>query len=171
MLKVKGTKTARLFNKNRIFSLIYFEKNKSLENTIVVAGTGRSGTTWLAELNGLAASGYDGLEIIKKIYNKAYYRFDELCAPYKSLVNIDQAKLPSPKIVNNWTADQYIRALNHDESCIDYNPHFRQLLHVSYKIAAEMNSQYIEALKKYEEFITPKIIENLYERHIKKLFL
>ncbi len=150
---------------------IYKSVNEIIKKYDIGIHLKTSGTTWLAELNGLAASGYDGLEIIKEIYNKAYYRFDELCAPYKSVVNIDQEKLPSPKIVNNWTADQYTRALNHDESCIDYNPHFRQLLHVSYKIAAGMNSQYIEALKKYEEFITPKVIENLYERHIKKLFL
>ncbi|MFX0072594.1 MAG: sulfotransferase [Candidatus Hermodarchaeota archaeon] len=50
MSKLKGTKISKILNKKRIYSLIYFEKNHSLDNTILVAGTGRSGTTWLAEI-------------------------------------------------------------------------------------------------------------------------
>ncbi|MFX1327022.1 MAG: tagaturonate epimerase family protein [Promethearchaeota archaeon] len=130
-----------------------------------------SGTTWLEELIGLTMSGDEGLTISKEIYNKAYNRFDEVCRPYISVINIDKTKLPNPKIVDNWNTKQFVRVLNHDISCKDYNPNFRQLLHVSYKIAAEMGSRYINAVKKCEEFINPKVIENLYKRHIKKLFL
>jgi len=33
-----------------IFSKLYVERNHNLNNTIIVAGTGRSGTTWLAQI-------------------------------------------------------------------------------------------------------------------------
>ena len=52
-----------------------------------------------------------------------------------------------------------------------YNPNFRQLLHVGYKIAAEMGSRYIEALVKHKEIIARNVTENIYERHIKPIFI
>ena len=50
-----------------------------------------AGTTWLEELIGLATAGGDGLEIAKDVYRGAWRRFDELCAPYASVVDIDRA--------------------------------------------------------------------------------
>jgi len=130
-----------------------------------------SGTTWLEELIGLAMAGGDGLEIAKEIYIKAYGRIDELCTPYATVVDINKDKLPYPEIVNNWTSEEYIRVLRHNLSCTDYNRNFRQLLHVGYKIAAEMGSRYINALKKYDEIVARNVTENIYERHLKRLFL
>jgi len=130
-----------------------------------------AGTTWLEELIGLAMSGNNGLNIAKEIYIKAYDRFDELCEPYSMVIDIDRLKLPNPKKAAEWTSEEYTRALTHEKSCPDYNLHFRQLLHLGYKIAAEMGSQYKKALKKYDEIIAQNVTENLFERHIKKLFL
>ena len=53
-----------------------------------------AGTTWLEEVIGLAEAGGDGLEIAKEIYAKALDHVDELCAPYASVIDIDNAKLP-----------------------------------------------------------------------------
>ncbi|NVM34467.1 MAG: hypothetical protein HWN81_02655 [Candidatus Lokiarchaeota archaeon] len=130
-----------------------------------------AGTTWLEELIGLAMSGNEGLEIVKEIYIKTYDRYDELCEPYSLVIDIDKIMLPNPKEVTKWSSEEYIRTLAHDKSCPDYNLCFRQLLHLGYKVAAEMGSRYKKALKKYNEIIAQNVTENLFERHIKKLFL
>jgi hypothetical protein len=61
--------------------------------------------------------------------------------------------------------------LRHDQSCKDYNPSFRQLLHIAYKLAAEARQYYLDALQKYEAIIAPQVTANLYERHIKRVFM
>jgi len=50
MGKFKGSKIGKILNKRILLSNIYFEKNHDLNKAIIVAGTGRSGTTWLAEI-------------------------------------------------------------------------------------------------------------------------
>ncbi|MFX0106497.1 MAG: tagaturonate epimerase family protein [Candidatus Hodarchaeota archaeon] len=150
---------------------IYEAINKAIKKFNTGVHLKTSGTTWLEEVTGLAMAGGEGLEIAKEIYIKAYNRFDELCAPYNMVIDINRKKLPSPEIIKNWTNDQYVRALQHDLSSKDYNPNFRQLLHIGYKIAAEMGSRYINVLKKYNEIIAPNVTENIYRKHIKKLFL
>ena len=47
-----------------------------------------AGTTWLEEIIGLAAAGGDGLAIAKTVYRTTYGRFDELCGPYASVIDI-----------------------------------------------------------------------------------
>ena len=130
-----------------------------------------AGTTWLEELIGLAMTGGKGLELVKEIYIKAYNRYDELCLPYAAVIDIDKEKLPHPENVSKWSNNQFSSSLRHDLSCGDYNSNFRQLLHIGYKIAAEMGSRYIEALKTNEEIISRNVSENLYERHVKRLFM
>ncbi|MFW9951317.1 MAG: tagaturonate epimerase family protein [Candidatus Thorarchaeota archaeon] len=129
-----------------------------------------AGTTWLEELIGLASVGNDGLEIVKQIYQKAYYRFDELCSPYIKVVNINKSLLPHPKVIDTWNSEKLVTTLRHDLSPVDFNPNIRQFFHISYRIAAEMGSRYINALKKYEEIISENIIDNIYNKHIKSLF-
>jgi len=130
-----------------------------------------AGTTWLEELIGLAVAGGDGLEMSKQIYAKALERFDELCGPYATVIDIDKDKLPTPQEVNAWNSKQFADALRHDQSCSDYNLHFRQLLHVGYKIAAELGDDYLNALKKHEQVVAENVMENIYDRHIKRVFV
>jgi len=130
-----------------------------------------AGTTWLEELIGLAMAGGDGLVIAKEIYTEALTRMDELCGPYATVIDIDQAKLPKVQEINSWDGRQFAAALRHDQACPQFNPNLRQLLHVGYKIAAEMGSRFTDALDKYEETIAANVTENIYERHIKPLFL
>lgn len=130
-----------------------------------------AGTTWLEELIGLAESGGEGLEIAKQIYKISYERFDELCTPYASVIDIDRAALPQPADVSSWSSDQYVNALRHDQSCNEYDINLRQLLHVGYKVAAELGDDYLNALRDNEEVVAKNVTENLFDRHITPLFL
>jgi hypothetical protein len=129
-----------------------------------------AGTTWLEELIGLATAGGDGLEIAKTIYKNAYARLNELCKPYENVIDIDHLRLPQPSTVDGWSGKHYAETLRHDQSCETYNPHFRQLLHLSYKIAAELGQEYLGALDKYESTVAENVTENIFERHIKPIF-
>jgi len=152
-----------------------FSIYKSMHNALKKFGAGlhikTAGTTWLEELIGLALAGGDGLSMAKKIYANALLRFDELCVPYATVIDIDKNKLPLPEVVERWSGEEFAEALRHNQSCDGYNPNFRQLLHVGYKIAAEMGGQFLNALEKYEETIAKNVTENIYERHIKPIFL
>ncbi|MHC4559424.1 MAG: tagaturonate epimerase family protein [Planctomycetota bacterium] len=130
-----------------------------------------AGTTWLEELIGLAVAGGDGLSIAKEVYAKALPRFDELCGPYATVIDIDRAKLPSTEQVHKWDGQSFASALRHDQSCKQYNPDLRQLLHVAYKIAAQMGTRFSDALDKYEDIIAKQVTENINERHIKPVFI
>ena len=130
-----------------------------------------AGTTWLEELIGLAEAGGDGLEVAKEIYAYAIEHVDEFCAPYKTVIDIDKSKLPNAAGVNGWTSAQFVNALRHDQKNPEYNPSFRQLLHVSFKVAAKKGGRYLDALKKHEAIIAKNVTKNLFERHMKPLLL
>ena len=130
-----------------------------------------AGTNWLEELIGLAEAGGSGLELAKDVYSQAYAASDALCAPYAAVIDIDSERLPSPDEVNGWSSSQYTAALRHDQSCPEFNPHFRQLLHVGYKIAAKMGDRYLGMLNECEESISRNVTDNLLSRHIRPLFL
>jgi hypothetical protein len=129
-----------------------------------------AGTTWLEEVIGLAAAGGEGLAIAKEFYGNALERIDELCAPYATVIDIDRAKLPGADEVEKWDERAFAAVLRHDPSCDRYDRNVRQLLHVGYKVAAEMSDRYFNALHKYEDVIARNVIENLYERHIRPIF-
>ena len=130
-----------------------------------------AGTTWLEEIIGLADAGGDGLQIAKEVYDHAYEKRDALCAPYAAVIDIDPAQLPDPSDVNHWTAEQFVAALRHDPANPAFNPSLRQLIHVGYKVAAQMGDRYLDALKSCEESVGRNVTYNLYERHLKPLFL
>ncbi len=130
-----------------------------------------AGTTWLEELIGLAEAGGDGLEMAKEIYAYAHEHVDEFCAPYASVIDINKAKLPTVAEVNNWNSKQFTDALRHDQRNRAFNPSFRQLLHVSFKVAAKKGDRYLQALQKHEAVIAKNVTENLFERHMKPLLL
>jgi tagaturonate epimerase len=152
-----------------------FSIYKSIHDAVKRFGAGvhlkTAGTTWLEEIIGLAEAGGPGLEIAKEVYAEAYAHSAELCAPYAAVIDIDPAKLPSPEVVNGWTSEQFTSALRHDQSNPAYNPSFRQLLHVGFKVAAKMGDRYLKALEANEDVVARNVTENLYERHIKPVFL
>jgi len=150
---------------------IYPAINRNLKKHNAGLHLKTAGTTWLEELIGLAESGGTGLEIAKAVYREAFRRYDELAAPYATVIDIDQDKLPTPDEVDSWQSNQYVLALRHDLSCREYNLNFRQLLHVGYKVASEMGQSYLEALDENSDIVGKNVTHNLFERHIKPLFL
>ncbi len=130
-----------------------------------------AGTNWLEEIIGLAESGGDGLALAKTIYAKALEKKEALCEPYATVIDINDANLPSDEEVNGWSSKQFTSALRHDQSNPGYNADLRQLLHVGFKIAALLGDTYISALKQNSEIVAKNVTDNLLERHMKRLFL
>src|SRR5262249_33489630 len=129
-----------------------------------------AGTTWLEEVIGLAEAGGEGLDLAKTIYAKALEKRDALCAPYAAVIDIDAGRLPSAAEVQSWSSEQFVTALRHDPRCPAFNPHLRQLIHVGYKIAAQLGDHYVKMLKACEATIARNVTANLYERHLRPLF-
>ena len=150
---------------------IYAPIRRTLRRTGAGLHLKTAGTTWLEELIGLAAAGGSALSTVKEIYREALDHIDALCGPYAAVIAIDRHKLPSIEAVADWSGEQFVAALRHDPRNPNYNPHVRQLLHVGYKIAAQMGQRYTDALKKHEAIIAENVSENLLERHLKPLFL
>jgi hypothetical protein len=130
-----------------------------------------AGTTWLEEIIGLAEHGGDGLVLAKEIYSEALAHIDELCAPYASVIDIDRSKLPSEVEVAGWSSEQFVRALRHNQNDELFNPNLRQLLHVGFKVAAKMGARYIALLEECQVSVARNVTTNLFERHIRPLFL
>jgi hypothetical protein len=130
-----------------------------------------AGTTWLEELIGLAEAGGPGLQLAKEIYAEAYAHREELCGPYATVIDIDPAKLPRPDEVNHWSSEQFVSALRHDPNSPKYNSSIRQLLHVGFKVAAKMGDRYLKLLEQMEDTVAKNVTTNLFDRHIKPLFL
>ena len=129
-----------------------------------------AGTTWLEENIGLALAAPEGLALAKKIYVGSLGRMEELTVPYATVIDVDVKALPSAEEVEKWDAQTYAKVMRHNQAEPLYNPSFRQLIHVSYKIAAELSDEFLPALEKYTNVIGEQITENLCERHIKRLF-
>ncbi len=129
-----------------------------------------AGTTWLEEVIGLSIAGEKGLKIAKTIYRKAYEKREELCKPYATVIDIKPELLPSPDEVDKWTSIKYSDTLRHIQRNMSYNPSFRQLIHVGYKVASDLGKEYTDALKENKVVIAGCVSENLYDRHILRLF-
>ncbi len=130
-----------------------------------------AGTTWLEEIIGLAEAGGAGLAFAKEIYASAIDHVEELCGPYASVIDIDRAKLPSAETVNGWTSEQFVRALRHIPSDPQFNSSLRQLIHVGFKLAAKAGRRYLDLLEANAEVVGRNVTENIYDRHLKPLFV
>ena len=130
-----------------------------------------AGTTWLEEVIGLSLAGDEALDLAKAIYSAAFRRQEELCGPYATVIDIKADKLPSPDAITKWTSTQYAQTLQHEQANPLYNPSFRQLIHVGYKVAYEYGDVYTNALKDHKEIIGDCVTYNIFDRHIKRLFV
>ncbi|MCP3930070.1 MAG: hypothetical protein GY705_13330 [Bacteroidetes bacterium] len=149
---------------------IYPAMKKAIEKFNAGIHLKTAGTSWLEEVIGLAEVEGKGLSIAKEIFAKGMDRYEELTAPYATVLDIDIKKLPTVEEVNSWTGQQFADALRHDQSCKKYNSSFRQLIHVAYKIAVEIGAPYIDALDTYKDVVEGNVTYNLLERHLKLLF-
>lgn len=130
-----------------------------------------AGTTWLEELIGLAEAGGEGLAFAKEIYAYALSHVDELCTPYATVIDIDRAKLPTVQTVASWSGSQFASALRHIPNHPEFNPSVRQLLHVSFKVAAQAGTRYTDLLKANAAIVGKQVTENMYDRHLRPLFI
>jgi hypothetical protein len=96
----------------KIFSKIYVNTNYDPKNTILIAGTGRSGTTWIAKLINHDNEYRDMFEPFAPQYTKEWRKYK-----YKQYIGIEDQreeiadaakKILSGKVRNNWV-DQYNR--------------------------------------------------------------
>ena len=130
-----------------------------------------AGTTWLEEVIGLAMSNDDeAIDLAKAIYSGALGRFDELCGPYATVIDIRKSNLPSNKEVERWTGEKLANTLRHIPRHPDYNPNFRQLIHVAFKVAAEYGSIYTGTIEKHKKIVGQQVTENIFDRHIRRMF-
>lgn len=130
-----------------------------------------AGTTWLEEVIGLSEAGGDGLTLVQEIYGYALAHIDEFCAPYASVIDIDRTLLPSPETVSKWSGSELAQSIRHDQRNPLFNASIRQLLHVSFKVAAKQGSRYTDLLKANADIVGEHVCNNIYERHLKPLFL
>lgn len=144
---------------------------RSLARTGAGVHVKTAGTTWLEEIIGLSEAGGDGLVLAKEIYAYALAHVDELCAPYASVIDIDRSRLPSAETVNAWSGPQLAAAIRHVPTNPEFNANVRQLLHVSFKLAAKAGPRYLQLLRANEEIVGRQVTENLYDRHLKPLFI
>ncbi len=129
-----------------------------------------AGTTWLEEVIGLAEAGGEALEFVKTIYIKSLEKIEELCAPYADVIDININMLPQSGIVSHWNSVKFAASFRHIPGNRDYNPNMRQLLHVAYKLAAENKELWFRLLDEHEELVAKCVFDNIYDRHICRLF-
>ena len=129
-----------------------------------------AGTTWLEEVIGLAESGGEALDFVKDVYAQSLEKIEELCAPYADVIDINISRLPSAAVVSKWSNKKFADSLRHIPGHKDYNPNMRQLVHVAYKLAAMKMDQYFKLLETNEKTVAKCVYENMYDRHICRLF-
>jgi len=129
-----------------------------------------AGTTWLEEVIGLASAGGEALNFVKEIYAESLEKIDELCAPYADVIDIKVSALPSKQDVSEWTGIKFSDSLKHNTGNSAYNPNMRQLIHVAYKLAALKMKDYFRLLETNEQTVSKCVYENIYNRHICRLF-
>ena len=143
---------------------------RAIERTGAGVHVKTAGTTWLEELIGLSEAGGDGLALAREIYGYALGHVDELCAPYAAVIDIDRTQLPTAAEVASWEGPRLAAAIRHLPADSRFNPHIRQLLHVSFKVAAKAGRRYTDLLVAHRDIVGRQVTENLYERHLRPLF-
>ena len=149
---------------------IYGPIREILEKTGAGLHLKTAGTTWLEELVGLALAGGEALAFVKELWAQALSRREELAKPYATVIDIDPFRLPSAADVATWDGPRFAAALRHDPRCPHFNPHLRQLLHVSFRLAAEAGERYLGLLAEHRAVIESEVTTNLLDRHIRRIF-
>jgi len=130
-----------------------------------------AGTTWLEECIGLCEAGGEGLALVKEIYGYALDHVDEFCAPYAAVIDIRRDRLPSAADVRAWNGPHFADVLRHVPTHPAFNADVRQLLHVSFKVAAKHGRRYLDLLEANSEVVGKQVTENIFDRHMQPLFI
>ena len=70
-----------------------------------------------------------------------------------------------------WSGPELAAAIRHVPTHPAFNPHVRQLLHVSFKVAAKQGRRYTDLLEANRDVVARQVTENILERHLRPLFL
>jgi hypothetical protein len=87
------------------------------------------------------------------------------------VIDIDRANLPPADTVNAWSGPRLAAAIRHVPGHPEFNANIRQLLHVSFKVAAKQGARYTDLLVTNRDIVARQVTENIYERHLRPLFL
>jgi hypothetical protein len=87
------------------------------------------------------------------------------------VIDIHPDRLPRPDEVDRWDGRAFVSALEHNRKSPAFNPDLRQLVHVSFKVAAEMERTYLSALDSHAAITGERVRRNLFERHLMPLFV
>ncbi len=129
-----------------------------------------AGTTWLEEAVGLAQAGGDAWALMREIYGAAWRRFDELVAPYATVVSLRRDELPTPDDIAGWSGSHFAAVVAHTPASPDYRPALRQFVHLAYPEAARRGAEFLDALRAHRDRIAARVRTNLLDRHIRPLF-
>jgi len=128
-----------------------------------------AGTTWLEEVIGLAEAGGAALEFVRELYAEALDHFDSLTAPYATVLDIDRNQLPSAAVARNWTSEQVVSMVEHDQENPSFNSSLRQFFHVAFKLAASEGDRFYKLLDANAGVINRRVHNNLFQKHILKV--
>ena len=87
------------------------------------------------------------------------------------MIDIDRSKLPAAAEVSGWSGPRLAAAIRHVPTNTQFNANVRQLLHVSFKVAAKQGTRYTDLLAANREIVAHQVTENIFERHFRPLFL
>jgi hypothetical protein len=90
---------------------------------------------------------------------------------YAGVIAVDRPKLPSGREAPHWSGTRYVNAPRHIPGHPEINAHFRQLLHVAFKLAANAGNRYLNLVKANESVVARNVTANIYERHMRPLFI
>ena len=130
----------------------------------------KRGEIYYADLSPVVGSEQGGVRPVLIVQNDTGNRHSPTVIAAAITSRLDKAKLPTPDTVDGWDAQTFAKTLRHDESEPLYNPSFRQLVHVSFKVAAELAGEYYPALDRNLDIIGREIEANIGERHVRRLF-
>ncbi len=123
---------------------------------------GREGEAQLAAYVEVAGQGIP----VHPVWNKSHREHTTVHTEPASV----RAEADAACQAGGWEHPYYVDALRHDSSCPDYNPGFRQLLHLAYKVAYELGDDYFAALDEHHGTIARSVTDNLLHRHLLPLF-
>lgn len=129
-----------------------------------------AGTTWLEEVIGLAESGGEAYKFVRDFYINSLERIEELSAPYADVTDIYFPSLPSKQEVLSWDGKKFAETIRHVPGNKEYNSNMRQLMHISYKLAASNIKEYFRLLELNKHTVGECVYENIYNRHICRIF-
>ena len=124
---------------------------------------------------GLAESDGKPLELVKEVYAGAREHFEELAAPYSTVIDIDPGKLPEPKTVKpifgvplNMPTHTPCGIISSLQSAFPAAVSRR-----FFKVAAGVGvrgKRFTDTLEANEQIKSRNITENLFDRHLRPIF-